>query len=102
MSISSVSGRQVGLVPEWTLGDRLKKARELTGLDQIAFAAELEIGRGTVVNYELGHVQPRAIVVRAWAMATGVNRVWLETGKAPSDDGADPNVRPEGFEPPTY
>ncbi|MDT4944520.1 MAG: hypothetical protein QOH14_1253 [Pseudonocardiales bacterium] len=66
-----------GIVPQWSMADRLRKARELTGLDQSDFAKELGISRNTVANYERGRHEPRKIVVRAWAMRTGVAWAWL-------------------------
>lgn len=72
-------------VPEWTMADRLRKARETTGLDQGDFAAELGVSRGTVSNYEHGHVRPREVVLRAWAMRTGVSLGWLRDGDPPAE-----------------
>ncbi|RWZ52946.1 XRE family transcriptional regulator [Labedella phragmitis] len=60
------------LAPQFTVADRLRKARELTGLDQGEFAARAGFARTTVVNYELGHRVPRALYLRAWADASGV------------------------------
>lgn len=54
-----------GIVPEWTTGDRLRKARELTGLERSEFARELGISRNTVTNYEHGKVEPRVVVLRS-------------------------------------
>ena len=66
-------------VPAWTLGDRLRKAREFAGLEQGELAEQIGISRGTVSNYELGHGQrpPKRLVVRAWAEATGVPLDWF-------------------------
>ena len=72
-----------GVIPEFTIGDRLRKARELTGLDRAEFAGELGISRNTVNNYEAGHTRPRLLALRAWAMRTGVPLTWLQTGAAP-------------------
>ncbi len=70
-------------VPEWTVGDRLRKAREVLGLDQVAFAALTGISRGTISNYERGLTNTyKTLFMRAWAMATGVSLEWLETGVA--------------------
>jgi transcriptional regulator with XRE-family HTH domain len=41
------------------------------------------VGRNTVSNNETGKVAPRRIVLKAWALATGVNLQWLETGVPP-------------------
>jgi transcriptional regulator with XRE-family HTH domain len=66
-----------GVVPQWTLGDRLRKARELTGLDRGEFAVDLGVSRNTVVNYEHAKVNPRKPVLIAWAMKCGVSLDWL-------------------------
>lgn len=72
-------------VPAFTAGDHLRKARELTGLDQGPFAEILGVSRGTVSNYERSNTEHRKpIVLRAWALATGVPLEWLETGQGPS------------------
>lgn len=66
-------------VPEFTAGDRLRKARELLGLDQESFADKLGVSRGTVSNYERNATtNRRPIVLRTWALATGVSLDWLE------------------------
>ncbi|WP_058234102.1 helix-turn-helix domain-containing protein [Devriesea agamarum] len=76
-----------GTIPNFTKADRLRKARELLGLDQSAMAIRLGVSRGTVSNAERGAVEPRRTVVLAWALVTGVSLHWLETGKeAPEDD----------------
>lgn len=80
-----------GIVLEFTIGDRLRKAREYAGYDQGPFAALLEVSRGTVSNYERGVGERRKpIVVREWARITGVSRKWIETGEGnPTDpDGS--------------
>ena len=70
-------------VPEWTVGDRLRKARELLGLDQGPFAARIGVSRGTVSNYERGSTERyKPNVMNAWAAHTGVPVEWLEHGDA--------------------
>lgn len=66
-------------LPTWTLGDRLRKAREFAGLDQGELAERIGISRGTVGNYELGHGvrRPKPVVINAWAAVTGVPLSWL-------------------------
>ena len=78
-----------GLVPTWTVADRLRKSRELTGQDQAAFADSVGISRTSVGNAERGDVVPRRLTLKMWAMATGVNLQWLETGQAPVNPGPD-------------
>lgn len=95
-----------GIIPEFTIGDRLRKARQRTGLEQAEFATEVGISRGTVRNYELEAVKPRRPVLVAWAFRTGVPLNWLETGESPRQvdpDGGDAlprldlNQRPSGY-----
>lgn len=94
-----------GVVPEFTLGDRLRKARELTGLDQGPFGKELDVSRATISNSERGESKPTRIVMRQWALRTGVPLEWLETGQVPSNNGPGPDgevVHPPGLEPGTH
>ena len=69
-----------GVVPEWTLADRLRKARLMTGLEAQEFADEIGIHRNSVRNYERGRL-PRPIVLKAWALRSGVSYEWLVTGE---------------------
>lgn len=92
-----------GVIPQWTVGDRLRKARELTGLERGDFAGEIGISRNTVTNYEHDKVEHRVVVLRSWALRCGVSQHWLETGEGepsgPSGDGeplpasGDPGLR---------
>lgn len=74
-----------GVRPEFTLADRLRKAREFAGFDQRELAARICVSRTAIVNAENGHSTPRAITLAAWAEATGVALAWLQGG----DDYAD-------------
>jgi len=83
----------VGVIPAFTAGDRLRKARELAGLDQEAFAEMLGVSRGTVSNYERSATEHRKpIVLRAWAAATNVSQEWLETGEGSPTPPTGPGV----------
>lgn len=67
-------------IPEWTFGDRLRKAREHAGLDQAAMAATLEVSSGSISNWETGRGLPRGGEVRLaqrWEEVTGVSAAWL-------------------------
>lgn len=85
MTIQSSTG-----VPVWTLGDRLRKARETRGLGVRDFAELIGVSHQTVTNAEKGHTRVRRITLNAWSAATGVPVAWLESGTvAPSPgDGA--------------
>jgi len=91
-----------GRVPEWTLADRLLKARTLAGLGQAELALLLGVSRSSVVNYEMGHTTPTQARIRLWAERTRVNAGWLETGTPsgrPSDGlpRLDSNQKPPGL-----
>lgn len=75
-----------GNIPVFTQGDRLRKARQLTGLSTRDFAERIGVSQKSVTNAEGDHVRTRPIVLNAWALATGVPREWLETGVAPEHD----------------
>ena len=66
-----------GDIPEWTLGDRLRKAREHAGLTQAELAHMIGIARSSVVSYESDRTTPSRPVVLSWSMATGVPTEWV-------------------------
>ena len=68
------------ITPEWTLTDRLQKARHVAGLDQVELAARLGVHERTVKRYEAGQGSKRTVLL-AWALACGVDPVWLEKGE---------------------
>jgi transcriptional regulator with XRE-family HTH domain len=76
----------------WTLAERLKKARQLAGMEQAQLAEAVGVSRVSISNYELGKTEPTVTTFVLWAEATGATLEWLAEGV----------VRPEGFEPPTY
>lgn len=73
-------------IPEWTQGDRLRKARETTGFGQREFAEHIGVSHQTITNAEKGHRTVRKITMNAWALATGVPVEWLVTGESSHDD----------------
>ena len=83
-----------GTVPEWTLGDRLRKARAITGMTTREFAERIGVSHGTITNAEGDKRAVRPITIKAWALATGVDAHWLETGnpQISPDDGAGSTV----------
>ena len=66
--VGRMTTQTVGVVPEFRLCDRLRRAREITGLDQAAFAAELGISRTSVSNAETGTRRLAAAVLAALAL----------------------------------
>lgn len=76
------TANDVGVVPEWTIGDRLRKARLRLGLGQREMAELVGVTQKTIWAAESGTTNPSRLLVRSWAMASGVDPVWLATGTA--------------------
>lgn len=75
--------------PDFIVGDRLRKARELSGLEKNAFAARIGIHRDTVAKYESSETPPRLPVLKAWSDATGVDIDWILAGETPKTQPLD-------------
>jgi transcriptional regulator with XRE-family HTH domain len=71
-----------GVIPQWTVPDKIRKAREHAGLSQQELADRLSVTRTSVVNWERGHTRPLRLILRLLAQETGVDEQWL------SQDGA--------------
>jgi len=66
---------------EWTIADRLRKARESTGMDKTEFAKITDISRTVVANLEKGVGPYKQYYLLTWAKFTDVSFEWLMTGK---------------------
>jgi len=69
------------MIPTWTLGDRLAKARKIAGLNTLELADKLGISRNTITNYEKGHTHPSRAIILAYESVTGVPAWWIEDGE---------------------
>lgn len=63
------------------LNERIKKLRKSLGLTQQEFADRLNIGRGTLANYEVGRNEPIDAVIALICREFDVNEYWLRTGE---------------------
>ena len=70
-------------VPEWTVADRLRKAREFAGLTQKELADEIGVSNRSISAYESGSPIKRPVLL-AWSLRTGVPIEWLRDGVAPN------------------
>lgn len=81
------------------MGDRIRKARELTGQDRQTFAETVGIHRDTLAKYEeTGKAKRSALISIAWA--TPVRLEWLESGMLPwlkSDESPQVSVKTSHF-----
>jgi transcriptional regulator with XRE-family HTH domain len=69
--------RSAGVIPTWTVPDKIRKAREHAGLSQQELADRLSVTRTSVVNWERGHTRPLRLILRLLAAETGVDEQWL-------------------------
>ena len=63
-----IMSAQVGerhVIPEWSLGDRLRKIRRTAGLSQVEFADQLGENQKTYAAWELDTSAPRNVVALA-------------------------------------
>jgi len=86
-----------GATPIFTLSDRLRKAREYSGLAQHELAALMGVSRNTVSNAERGSHSVNKPVLIAWAYFTGTDLGWLTNDGqelvtcAPRDSNPEPS-----------
>ena len=73
-------------VPEWTLADRLRKARTDAGFEQADLEGLTGISRKSISNYENGYTVPSKPVLESWARYCGVPYEWL-AGEGPTRRG---------------
>lgn len=71
-------------VPEWTVADRLLKARRWAGVPQQEMAAYLGVSRQALTRYENGQ-NVKIGTLRLWALRCGVSFDWLRYGTTESD-----------------
>lgn len=72
-----------GVVPEFDVTDRMRKALRHSGMTVIDMAGYLGVTRVTVARW-LNHGRtPSTQTLRLWSIRTGVDYDWLATGVAP-------------------
>jgi transcriptional regulator with XRE-family HTH domain len=64
---------------EWTLGERLAKARRHAGLNQDEMAEKFGVSHATIAKWEVNKGQPRNFMdrIHQWSEITGVSETWL-------------------------
>lgn len=67
------------VIPSWTLGDRIRKARTTVGMDQRQFAEALGVKAGTLAGWEADNSKPRELVDVAMRIEeiTSVPASWI-------------------------
>lgn len=70
------------MIPMWTVGDRLVKARKHAGLKQTEIANLLGVSHGAVSAWETDSTPIKLGMLRAWAQVCQVSFHWLRHGDA--------------------
>lgn len=73
-----------GNIPNWTIGDRLRKSLKAAGVGVQEMAEYLGVERNTVGNYINDRTRIPGPALKLWAMRTGVPLEWLRTGVEPA------------------
>lgn len=68
-------------IPEWTIGDRLRKARRTAGITRDELAADIGCSAKTLGNYENDMTRAPKLVVKHYARCTGFPYSWLVEGE---------------------
>ncbi len=73
-------------IPQWTVGDRMAKARDTAGKTQAEMGAHFDVKAETISTWETMTRQPKEFLekLKKWAEITNVSYTWLVTG---SDGG---------------
>lgn len=83
--------------PQFTIHDRLRKAREWAELEQSELAERIEVDRGSISNYETGKTQRlKSPVIKRWALACEVDLDWIRTGETTPDTPDGLEISPSG------
>lgn len=77
-------------IPTFTMGDRLRKAREHAGIGSQEMADHLLVSRNTITRYESDASRITDVKIRRWAEVTAVPVAWLLAGEETSGDLAIP------------
>jgi transcriptional regulator with XRE-family HTH domain len=97
MTVQTDSGP---VYPDWSFGDRIRKARNVVGLHQRDFAAAIEVTDSSLAKWETDSATPRNMVAiaRRIEVLTRIPAAWL----LGLDEPAPQPEPPGGIEPPTF
>lgn len=107
MSTQTTNAAEPGaVIPWWTLGDRIRKARLTIDMDQRRFAEALSVPAGSLAAWETDRQRPRDLVAVAKRieLLTQIPAAWILGLDVASPRPVDPDggtVRHQGLEPRT-
>ena len=82
--MAKLSATVGGMTPEWTRGERLRKARVTAQITVEAMADRLGCTERTIRNYERGSTRPNKPTMAMWATLTDVPLWWLDDSERPN------------------
>lgn len=85
MTTSAMHSSDIRAALSFTLADRLSKALAYGDVTIPQMAEAIDRSERTVGNYTSGRTMPDKLVVKEWAIRTGVPLVWLQTGRFPDE-----------------
>lgn len=80
----------VTTIPEWTLGDRLRKSRQNAGISTALMAEHFNKSEQAINAWEKDTRTPGRLltILAEWAELTGTDYTWLVTGRNITSAGA--------------
>lgn len=63
------------------MNERIKRLRKALNLTQQEFSDKINVGRGTLANYEVGRNEPIDAVISLICQKFNVSETWLRTGE---------------------
>ncbi|EOM74367.1 XRE family transcriptional regulator [Rhodococcus rhodnii] len=73
-------GEGSGIIPEWDVADRMRKAMRVAGLPTGVMADRLGVSRESVGRWINGRVNPSLDTLNRWSEVTGVSYAWIRFG----------------------
>ena len=85
-----------GNIPTWTFGDKIRKARDISGLGQKDFAEKIKVTASSLAAYETGRSHPRfndaPTIAKSIQMLVGIPYEWFLM----EDEPTGPRNAPSG------
>jgi transcriptional regulator with XRE-family HTH domain len=71
--------QRISDVPQWTFGDRMRKARRRVGMTGVDFAHALDVSPSALGQYETDRATPRDVVALAKRVevVTAIPAAWM-------------------------
>jgi transcriptional regulator with XRE-family HTH domain len=80
----------LGIIPEFEIGDRMRKALQKSGMTSLDMAEYLGVSQASVSNWINNRHEPTKQTVMLWALKTGIPFEWIATGCTPRDLNPEP------------